>query len=91
MARCEKRTVTPEPPPEEFVLTLSKTEAYTLASLLFDAFRWDGREPSLTLKGICEALEEQGVEGCELGEMCEAPESLKFRDDFDPEGWRKSA
>lgn len=34
MAKCERRTIQPEPPPVEYVLTLSADEAAVLMALL---------------------------------------------------------
>lgn len=52
MAKCEKREIKPEPPPVEYVLTLTKAEARSLAFLLANhSAQW----------GLYDALRDCGV------------------------------
>lgn len=83
MAKCDKHV--PEPPPEEFLLRLSHTEAYTLATLIDDGLYHDGTRAGKVLEQISEALAVCGVFGAggiALGED-------RMNPDFDPEGWRR--
>jgi len=96
MARCEKRTVIPEPPPEEFVLTLSKTEAYTLTNAIMHGICWNESPGGMILNAIYMALKDAGVSvgfGQEFIDRKASKETgyTHVSHSFNPEGWRESA
>jgi hypothetical protein len=56
MAKCEKRELKPEPPPVEYVLTLTAQEAQQLKHIVAGA-----HDDDLTTVGIWKALDDADV------------------------------
>ena len=57
MAKCEKLEIKPEPPPVEYVLTLTKDEASQLKHIIAGAHHADA-----ITRGVWSALEDAGVQ-----------------------------
>lgn len=89
MATCRKQTITPEPPPEEFVLTLSRSEAYTLATAIFRGPLWGDTQAGDVLRNIWNVLDAagSGTGPTELFDFC-AEQRPEINPNFDPDGWK---